>query len=212
MNIRNIIFGILIIALIYNIIYGKNVLEHHPKSKCPKIKCPKSKCPKIKCPKLSKNICNNIFNEQDEYSIDWLNNETIEGIKFEIPTSIQDENLTKHNSYFKKKTKFSNIYKIYYVQDEKKMYLCIDRFGQYQKAKFKELTSDKKENEYLWRILPIYDDKYVILSEDLWYVLLYEHPENNDVYKTLDTERWFINSTKVGYKDNKQLFTIKKLS
>jgi len=244
MDIKYIIYGILIIALLYYI-FSDDIIEHaenntnnagntknNLRQKCIKMfstivkkvrklkeydyLCKDDDDKTIICDKdkMEKKICtkkgdNELFEEgKTYYMYPWE-----QEIKFE---KVSVDEMLKYDKY---KTNFyglkentnpgylTNLYKIK-NKDNKILKIINNGSGLY----YAEFSNDKIKNipDYaVWRIIPIIDDKYIIIDEHQWLVILNEHPASSKNTKILDSGRWFSLTDKDLYKDSRQVFTIK---
>lgn len=243
MDIRNIIYGILIISLLYYIL-SDDIVEHaenntnnagntqiNLKQKCikmfskivEKIKklkeydylCEDNNGDKVICDKdeMEKKICtkkddNELFEEGKTYYIYPWEQE----IKFE---KVSVDEMLKYDKYktnfygLKENINSGNLKNLYKIKNKDDKILKIKIEGGMFYAEFSDNKSDNIPNYAVWRIIPIIDDKYIIVDEHQWLVILNEHPGSSKNKKILDSGRWFNLTDKDLYKDSRQVFTIK---
>ena len=186
MEIKNIIFAIIIFALLYNIFYGNNVVEHKDKV----------------------NGNNLLFKEGKKYILkEW--NKTV---RFE-PVEVKE--MRSEDFYYK-----SNFYQmndddiplnLYRIKGDKGYLFHTTTNDKLISAVFYESKGGSENVNYtnsVWRILPIYNNKYVIINERDWHVLLSNYFGNTDKVKFLDNGKIFTTVKMQNYKSGTYLWTI----
>ena len=241
MDIRNIIYGILIIALLYNI-FSDDIVEHaenntnnagntknNLRQKCIKMfstivkKVRKLKeydylceeggknviCDKDKMEgKICKSSSNELFEEGKTYYMYPWEKE----IRFE---KVSVNEMLKYNKYktnfygLKENSNSGYLTNLYKIKDSEDNILKIKINSGFYYAEFSNNKTDHIPDYAVWRIIPIIDDKYIIIDEHQWFVILNEHPGSSKNTKILDSGRFFSLTDKDLYKDSRQVFTIK---